>query len=142
MTPSLDLELPARLEHLPSARQAIAGVCASCASPARSPGTSGWPCRRRRPTACCTPPPAAGRPEATIALSARVDGGMLEVVVADFVGGLVRGSIGGGGRGSRMRVVRSLADWSDIASSPSRGLRIAMRFALPEQGEATLPRAA
>jgi hypothetical protein len=141
MTPSLDLELPARLEHLPSARQAIARVCDQLRLAGLLAGDI-RPAVSEAAADCVLHTAAGGHREATIALSARVDGGTLEVVVEDFVGGLVRGPIGGGGRGSRMRVVRSLADWSDVASSPSRGLRIAMRFALPEQGEATLPRAA
>ena len=145
MTPSLKVELPARLEHLPRARQAIGDVCDEL----RLVGPLAGDIRLAVSEAaadCVLHTAAGGRPQATFALSARVEHGALEIVVEDFVGGLVRGPIGGGGRGSRMRVVRSLADWSDVASSPSRGLRIAMRiamrFALPSERDATLPRAA
>jgi hypothetical protein len=141
MPPSLNVELPARLAHLPSARQAIDGVCEQL----RLAGPLSGDIRlavSEAATDCVLHTAAGGGSQATIAVSARVEDGSLEIVVEDFVGGLVRGPIGGGGRGSRMQVVRRLADWTDVASSPSRGLRIAMRFALPEHGDAPLERAA
>lgn len=141
MTPSLHVELPARLEHVPSARRAIGEICDQL----QLAGTLSCDIRLAvsEAAADCVLHTAAGSAaDATIAVSASVEHGSLEVVVEDFVGGLVRGPIGGGGRGSRMQVVRRLADWSDVSSSPSRGLRIAMRFALPAPAEVTLQQAA
>jgi hypothetical protein len=141
MAPSLHVELPAKLEQVPSARRAIGEICDELRLVGTLPGDIRLAVSEA--AADCVLHTAAGSAaDATIAVSATVEHGSLEVIVEDFVGGLVRGPIGGGARGSRMQVVRRLADWSDISSSPSRGLRIAMRFALPAPGEAALQRAA
>ena len=100
--------------------------------------TSGLRSRRRRP-GCVLHSASGARAAATIALDASVEGDSLEVVVCDSVAGLVRGPIRGGGRGLGMQIVRQLADWTDLSSSPSRGLRVVMRFALPAVASASAP---
>ncbi len=139
MSATLHLALPARAEEVGSARAAIGEFCD------RLGLTGDLPCDIRlavseAATGCVlhSTSGAGGASDATFVVDASVQDGSLEVVVSDFVTGLVRGPIRGGGRGLGMQIVRRLADWTDLSSGPSTGLRVAMRFALP----ATVPSAA
>jgi anti-sigma regulatory factor (Ser/Thr protein kinase) len=130
MTATLHLALPARAEEVGSARAAIGEFCD------RLGLTGDLPCDIRlavseAATGCVLHSASGDEPDATFVVDASVEAGSLEVVVSDFVTGIVRGPIRGGGRGLGMQLVRHLADWTDLSSGPSTGLRVAMRFALP-----------
>jgi anti-sigma regulatory factor (Ser/Thr protein kinase) len=138
MSATLHLALPARAEEVGSARAAIGEFCD------RLGLTGDLPCDIRlavseAATGCVLHSTSGGRDDATFVVDASVQDGSLEVVVSDFVTGLVRGPIRGGGRGLGMQIVRRLADWTDLSSGPSTGLRVAMRFALPAPVPAIAP---
>jgi anti-sigma regulatory factor (Ser/Thr protein kinase) len=130
MTALLHLTLPAQAGQIPYARAAIGEVCDRLGLEGSLPDDIRLAVSEA--ASGCVQHSAAGEAaDAVFDLAAGTDGDALEVVVRDFVGGLVRGPIRGGSRGLGMQLVRHLADWTDVSSSPSRGLRVAMRFSLP-----------
>jgi anti-sigma regulatory factor (Ser/Thr protein kinase) len=137
MTAILHLALPARAEQVASARAAIGELCDRLGLAADL--TDDIRLAVSEAATGCVFHSASGEPDATFVVDASVQGNALEVVVSDFVGGLVRGPIRGGGRGLGMQLVRHLADWTDLSSGPSTGLRVAMRFALPVTASAAAP---
>jgi anti-sigma regulatory factor (Ser/Thr protein kinase) len=138
MAAMLHLALPAHAHQVASARAAIGEVCDRL-------GLEGGLSDDIRlavseaATGCVLHSASGSEPAATFVVDAAVEGDSLEVVVRDFVAGLVRGPIRGGGRGLGMQLVRHLADWSDLSSSPSRGMRVEMHFALPAATMAAPP---
>jgi anti-sigma regulatory factor (Ser/Thr protein kinase) len=67
---------------------------------------------------------------ATFAVEARVEDDALLVVVRDSGVGLRSDRTGKTGLGLGLRLMREAASSVDISSSPGRGTRVAMRFAL------------
>ena len=141
MAALLHLALPAQADQVSNARAAIGELCDRL-------GLEGALSDDIRlavseaATGCVLHSASGGAPDATFVVDASVADDSLEVVVCDFVAGLVRGPIRGGGRGLGMQIVRHLADWTDLSSSPSSGMRVAMRFALPAPVTAAVPVAA
>jgi anti-sigma regulatory factor (Ser/Thr protein kinase) len=134
----LHLALPAQAEQVASARAAIGDLCDQLGLVGDLPNDIRLAVSEAA-TGCVLHSASGSEPNATFVVDASVQDGSLEVVVSDFVTGLVRGPIRGGSRGLGMQIVRYLADWTDFASGPSTGLRVAMRFALPAVASAPVP---
>ena len=130
MSATLNLLLPAHPEHVATALRAIGGLCddlgihGPAADDIRLAVSEAC-------TACVQHSRATADP--TFAIGANLEGDELLVDVHDFAGGLVRGPIGGGNRGLGIRLVRHLADRTDVSTAPTGGLRVAMRFAPHER---------
>ena len=130
MSATLNLLLPAHPEHVATARRAIGSLCddlgiqGSIADDIRLAVSEAC-------TACVQHSHAATDP--TFGIGANLEGDTLLVDVRDFAGGLVRGPLGGGNRGLGIQLVRHLAEWTDVSSGSTGGLRVAMRFATHER---------
>jgi anti-sigma regulatory factor (Ser/Thr protein kinase) len=138
MTAMLHLALPAQADQVANARAAIGEVC-DCLGLEGDLLADIRLAVSEAATGCILHSASGSAPAAMIGLDASVEGDSLEVVVCDSVAGLVRGPIRGGGRGLGMQIVRQLADWTDLSSSPSRGLCVVMRFVLPAGVSASAP---
>jgi anti-sigma regulatory factor (Ser/Thr protein kinase) len=125
--PSLNLLLPAVPANVATARRAIGGLCDHL----EIYGEAAEDIRLAVSEACaaCVEHSRGTEDIARLAIDANLEGDSLLIVVRDFAGGLVRGPIGGGNRGLGMRIVRHLAERTDVSSPAGGGLRVTMRFA-------------
>jgi anti-sigma regulatory factor (Ser/Thr protein kinase) len=133
MPPSLNLLLPAVPANVATARRAIGGLCEHLDIHGQAAGDICLAVSE----ACtaCVEHSRGVEGQTTLAIDASVEGDALLVVVRDFAGGLVRGPIRGGNRGLGMRLVRRLAQQTDVSSLSGGGLRVAMSFAAhPSKG--------